>query len=61
MRGHLRDGLDPFEVVEEVGAISVLRGELPDQAALHGVLRRCERWGIVVLSIRCLRPERISS
>jgi hypothetical protein len=42
---------DELEVTAERGN-TVLRGEIPDQAALHGVLARIQRLGLVLLDLR---------
>lgn len=58
IRGHLsarwRGVFEPFEIATFDGETTVLRGEAPDQAVLHGVLRRCEHNGLSLISLRCL-------
>jgi hypothetical protein len=39
--------------VEQRGADAVLRGMLPDQAALYGVLHQIEGLGLELLEVRC--------
>jgi hypothetical protein len=39
------------------GADTVLSGELPDQAALHGVLAQIEALGLELLELHCGRPS----
>lgn len=47
----VRGMFDEFEINLE-GDTTVLRGGLPDQAALHGVLRRIEALGIEIVEVR---------
>ena len=37
-------------------AISILRGFLPDQSVLHGVLNKLQAMGVVLLEVRQLEP-----
>ena len=41
----------PMAVVPLEDGVTLLRGEIRDQAALHGVLRRLEASGITLLSL----------
>jgi hypothetical protein len=43
--------LDDLEVVREVEGTSLLIGQLPDQAALYGVLLTIRRLGLSLLSL----------
>jgi hypothetical protein len=55
VRGRLGDTLlDAFDglTAAPAGADTVLRGPLPDQAALYGVLERIESLGLVLLDVR---------
>lgn len=58
IRGHLsarwRGVFEPFEIATTEGELTVLRGEVADQAVLHGVLRRCEDNGLSLVSLRCV-------
>ena len=52
-------GAFPNLHVQAHGAETVLTGELPDQAALHGVLAQIEALGLELLELRrtdCGRP-----
>jgi hypothetical protein len=57
IRGDLGDGivaaLEGF-TVEERPVETVLHGDVPDQAALHGVLERIESLGIELIEVRRL-------
>jgi len=60
VRGHL--GLTvlrafPALRAETRGPDTVLRGAVPDQAALHGVLAQVEALGLELLELRRLPPE----
>jgi hypothetical protein len=58
LRGHLGDtilGAFPSLKAEISGQDTVLRGTLPDQAALHGVLSQIEALGLELLEFRRLR------
>ena len=57
LRGHLGDtilGAFPSLRAEICGQDTVLRGSLPDQAALHGVLAQIEALGLELLEFRRL-------
>lgn len=58
VRGHFAphwcEAFRPMNAAAVDGGVTVLRGQIPDQAALHGVLRQLERSGIVLLSLACL-------
>lgn len=58
---HFETNFHPFESVrlEGGGVATVMHAEIPDQSALHGVLRRLEKTGVVLLSLRCLDEERL--
>ncbi len=49
----LRDFEDLAPSIKPVGTI--VHGQLPDQAALHGLLARLEMLGVQVLEVRRLR------
>ena len=55
VRGHaggvVRRAFDEFEVSLQ-GDTTVLSGDLPDQAALHGVLQRIYALGIEIVEVR---------
>jgi hypothetical protein len=50
----LLPSLDDLEVRAEGSDSTCLRGWMPDQAAVHGVLRRLDELGVEVLSLRRL-------
>ena len=52
----LLPSLDDLDVRAEGPDSTSLRGWLPDQSAVHGVLRRLDQLGVEVLSLRRL-PE----
>ena len=47
----VRSLFEDFDVIPGHG-ITVLRGRLPDKAALHGALARIERLGLELLDVR---------
>jgi hypothetical protein len=59
VRGHagdvVRAAFQEFDLEVE-GDNTILRGELADQAALHGVLQRMQDYGIEIIEVR--RVER---
>lgn len=61
VRGHFAphwcEVFTPMAPVRAEDGVTVLRGEIHDQAALHGVLRRLERSGIVLLSLTCTEED----
>ena len=62
VRGHL-DGswsawFDGLAVTDAAGGEAVLAGELPDQAALHGVLIKVRDLGLPLLGVVCREVER---
>ena len=60
VRGRLGDallGAFPGLNAQAHGAETVLTGELPDQAALHGVLAQIEALGLELLELHCGRPR----
>jgi hypothetical protein len=57
VRGHLGETMlraFPALAAEVRGGDTVLRGTLPDQAALHGVLAQIEALGLELLEVRRL-------
>jgi hypothetical protein len=64
VRGHFGprwgDAFSPLRLTHAADGVTVLRGTLPDQAALFGVLRCLERSGVVLLSLMCVdEPRRV--
>lgn len=45
---------EPLALVAFDGGQTVLRGELPDQPALHGILRLLEHNGLTLIALRSL-------
>jgi hypothetical protein len=43
--------LDGFDLVQDEDGSTVLRGRVPDQAALHGVLRKVRDIGLPIISV----------
>ena len=39
---------------EVISTIAILTGTVPDQAALHGLLRKLYTFGYVILAVTCL-------
>jgi hypothetical protein len=59
IRGHLGETMlhaFPELRAERRGNLTVLRGVLADQSALHGVLSRIEALGLELLEVRRLPP-----
>lgn len=56
IRGHLserwRDWLDQVEITNEQHGEAVLTGQLPDQAALIGLLSQLHGLNLTILSVR---------
>ena len=48
---------DGMTIATDPDGTTVLRGELPDQSALHGVLQRARDLGLPLLSLRRLDPD----
>src|SRR5919204_6016876 len=60
VRGHLGETMQlafPVLAAETRDGDTVLRGALPDQAALHGVLAKIEALGLELLEVRRLPPS----
>jgi hypothetical protein len=60
VRGHLGETIlqaFPALQAERRGQDTLLRGALPDQAALHGVLAQIETLGLELLEVRRLPPS----
>jgi hypothetical protein len=58
-------GLVPQDVLTEIEGVrvvvepvhTVLRGPIPDQAALHGIINRLQRTGLDLIDVRRLPDE----
>jgi len=48
---------DGLSVVNESGGTSLIRGEVVDQAALHGLLRKLADLGLPLLSVAQVKPD----
>lgn len=48
---------DGFAIASEADGTTVLRGDVVDQAALHGLLQRLRDIGIPLLSLTPIHPE----
>lgn len=67
MRYEIRvtDGLDPswsawfdgMEITTEPGGVTVIAGDVADQAALHGLLARVRDLALSLLSVQRLGPR----
>ena len=61
VKGYLEPGwLDLFEglsVIQEEDGVTTLSGPLPDQAALHGVLKRINNLGLTLISVHTVTAE----
>lgn len=55
VKGHLdlswSDWFDTLTLTHEANGDTVLAGDLPDQAALHGILRKVRDLGITLVSV----------
>jgi hypothetical protein len=51
------DWFDDLEVRTREDGGTLLRGQLVDQAALHGVLARAYALNLTLLALRCIEPE----
>jgi hypothetical protein len=60
LRGHLdetwEDWFDGVTITREENGETLLTCRVPDQAALHGLLRRVRDLGIPLISVVCLNP-----
>jgi hypothetical protein len=58
IKGHLSDSwacrFDGIALQREEDGDTLLRGELPDQTALHGVLMVIRDLGLTLVEVRCL-------
>jgi hypothetical protein len=61
LKGHLHTRwsawFDGMTVTTESDGTTVLRGDVIDQSALHGLLRKLQDLGLPLLSITSLPPE----
>jgi hypothetical protein len=65
LKGHLADHwsawFDNMTISNEANGEAVLRGPLPDQAALHGVLIKIRDLGLPLLAIRTVAMDETSN
>ena len=52
---------DGLSIVDEGHGTTLLRGELADQAALHGLLRKLADLGLPLLSVVQVGPDRFNA
>jgi hypothetical protein len=61
LQGHLHDRwtawFDGFDVTNDRDGTTVMRGDVADQAALHGLLRKLADLGLPLLSVTRVGPE----
>jgi len=61
LKGHLDDRwaawFDGLSLSRESNGITILRGPIPDQAALHGLLQRVRDTGLSLVSVIRLEPD----
>jgi hypothetical protein len=50
------DWFDGLEIVPQTSGVTVLLGHMPDQPALHGLLARLNNLGLVLISVRRMKP-----
>jgi hypothetical protein len=55
---HWSDWFDGLAVTTEADGTTLLAGEVADQAALHGLLRKMRDLGLPLLSVVRVTPER---
>ena len=48
---------DGLTVRRESDGTTVIRGQVPDQAALHGLLQRVRDLGLPLVSVICIEPD----
>jgi len=60
VEGHLdpkwRDWFDSFEITPQDTNVTLLRGAVEDQAALHGLLAKIRDLGLSLLSVNRVKP-----
>ncbi len=61
LKGHLADRwsrrFDGLALTRECDGTTLLRGPLPDQSALHGILNLIRDLGIPLLSVQAVEPD----
>ena len=54
---HWAAWFDGLTVIDETDGTTVIRGQIADQAALHGVLQRVRDLGLPLVSVTRVEPE----
>jgi hypothetical protein len=61
LKGHLDTRwaawFDGLSLSRESDGTTILRGPIPDQAALHGLLQKVRDTGLPLVSVICLEPD----
>ena len=56
IRGYIRDiWFEEFHVIKQSNLTTLIRGEILDQAALYGILRRINDLGIDLISVNHIK------
>lgn len=62
LKGHLDKRwvawFDGLRIINESDGTALIRGEVPDQAALHGLLQKLRDLGLPLVSVRQVEPQR---
>ena len=61
LKGHLNRRwaawFDGLSLSRESDGTTILRGPIPDQAALHGLLQKVRDTGLPLVSVTCVEPD----
>ena len=61
IEGHLdlswQSWFDDLEIIQEEQGTTILRGQLPDQAALYGVLLKLDDLGLLLLALEVSKTQ----
>ena len=56
IRGYIRDNwFEEFSVIKQSNLTTIIRGEILDQSALYGILRRINDLGIDLISVNHIK------
>jgi hypothetical protein len=62
VKGHLETRwvtwFDGLSLTREADGTTVIRGQIADQAALHGLIQKVRDAGLHLVSISCVEPDR---